>query len=1156
VLVLVAGSALDASVTRASFEKVGSFGTSGDGILGASAVSVAVNDTSGDIYVATGFEHRVTRYNSGGTFLEAWGWGVANHAQEFQTCGPEGERACEETTGEPGEHASEFDIPIGVAVNQTTGNVYVLDEGRKKGAIQEFSANGKTLIASFGESSIKFGEPVSNSPSVIHSSTKNGIALDAAGNVYVVDDAYQHEAETRVMVFTPKVGSEFKEYEYSNELFKGLSPTSVAVDSTGDVFVNRKESAIAKFVAGKLQESPFCESHEATAGIGGITADQMLGGLFFYDNTTRLFHKLNPSCESVSEFKGISKEAETDGLAYNPGLVWGVGRASGVLYAIDTEQHGLIFAGSLVEGPRVDSEVVGGVGEGVARLEARIDPRGSDTGYRFQYGSEDCAVAVHACVEVPLGGADLGSGQEDLTAAVTVGGLLPGTTYHFRVLASSHCNEEEPAEVCSAEGADSTFTTFGVSALGLPDGRAFELVSPPVKDGGEVLPENPAVGNCHECMPGINDEHFPMQSAPDGNSIVYEGFPFSTTGAAVNENEYFSARSADGWGTRDLSPALEQKGSEEGYKAFSTDLSEGVLYEIKPTLTPQAPADYPNLYLQDSVTGGLRALVTETPADRGPVESGPNEFKIAFAGASSDFDHLIFEANDALQTETVPAARDEGASENNLYEWVNGALRLVNVLPGNTESQPGAVFGSGIELQTTAKDPDYSHAISADGSRIFWTGKTHGPVYVRENANTTLEIPDGDGARFLTASATGSKALLNDGHLYNLEGETPALEADLTEGQTGFQGILGASEDLSSVYFVDTAVLSGEENSENEKAEAGKNNLYLWHNGATVYIATLAAGDDATEVNAGGIPSETGDWAASPSDRTAQVTPDGEYLAFMSQAKLTGQDNQPAEPQDCRSGPCFEVFEYHASTKHLLCASCNPTGEHPVGFSALSLIRPGSGPLEAPHNLLSNGRLFFDSLDTLSPRDTNTNAEDVYEYEPQGQGTCGLTTGCVFLISSGNENTNSSFLNATPTGNDVYFTTRSRLVPEDEDDLIDLYDARVNGGIPPKTQTPPCTNETTCKTTQPLPPLFQTPPSNTLTGTGNLQTPPPPPNPPTTKPPPTRTQLLTKALKNCHKQKPKKKRITCETQAQKRYGTKNTSKTSKHTKATNSGRRG
>jgi hypothetical protein len=876
----------------------------------------------------------------------------------------------------------------------------------------------------------------------------------------------------------------------------------------------------------------------------------MLGGLFFYDNTTRLFHKLNPSCESVSEFKGISKEAETDGLAYNPGLVWGVGRASGVLYAIDTEQHGLIFAGSLVEGPRVDSEVVGGVGEGVARLEARIDPRGSDTGYRFQYGSEDCAVAVHACVEVPLGGADLGSGQEDLTAAVTVGGLLPGTTYHFRVLASSHCNEEEPAEVCSAEGADSTFTTFGVSALGLPDGRAFELVSPPVKDGGEVLPENPAVGNCHECMPGINDEHFPMQSAPDGNSIVYEGFPFSTTGAAVNENEYFSARSADGWGTRDLSPALEQKGSEEGYKAFSTDLSEGVLYEIKPTLTPQAPADYPNLYLQDSVTGGLRALVTETPADRGPVESGPNEFKIAFAGASSDFDHLIFEANDALQTETVPAARDEGASENNLYEWVNGALRLVNVLPGNTESQPGAVFGSGIELQTTAKDPDYSHAISADGSRIFWTGKTHGPVYVRENANTTLEIPDGDGARFLTASATGSKALLNDGHLYNLEGETPALEADLTEGQTGFQGILGASEDLSSVYFVDTAVLSGEENSENEKAEAGKNNLYLWHNGATVYIATLAAGDDATEVNAGGIPSETGDWAASPSDRTAQVTPDGEYLAFMSQAKLTGQDNQPAEPQDCRSGPCFEVFEYHASTKHLLCASCNPTGEHPVGFSALSLIRPGSGPLEAPHNLLSNGRLFFDSLDTLSPRDTNTNAEDVYEYEPQGQGTCGLTTGCVFLISSGNENTNSSFLNATPTGNDVYFTTRSRLVPEDEDDLIDLYDARVNGGIPPKTQTPPCTNETTCKTTQPLPPLFQTPPSNTLTGTGNLQTPPPPPNPPTTKPPPTRTQLLTKALKNCHKQKPKKKRITCETQAQKRYGTKNTSKTSKHTKAT------
>ncbi len=37
-------------------------------------------------------------------------------------------------------------------------------------------------------------------------------------------------------------------------------------------------------------------------------------------------------------------------------------------------------------------------------------------------------------------------------------------------------------------------------------------------------------------------------------------------------------------------------------------------------------------------------------------------------------------------------------------------------------------------------------------------------------------------------------------------------------------------------------------------------------------------------------------------------------------------------------------------------------------------------------------------------------------------------------------------------GANVFFTTRDRLVPKDRDDLVDLYDARENGGFANETE--------------------------------------------------------------------------------------------------------
>jgi hypothetical protein len=91
-------------------------------------------------------------------------------------------------------------------------------------------------------------------------------------------------------------------------------------------------------------------------------------------------------------------------------------------------------------------------------------------------------------------------------------------------------------------------------------------------------------------------------------------------------------------------------------------------------------------------------------------------------------------------------------------------------------------------------------------------------------------------------------------------------------------------------------------------------------------------------------------------------------------------------------------------------------------------------------------RVFFDSEDVLAAHDTD-GVQDVYEWERDGAGGCALASGCVYLISSGTSEDVSQFVAAGENGNDVFFVTRSALVPEDRDEKIDMYDARVHGGF-------------------------------------------------------------------------------------------------------------
>jgi hypothetical protein len=176
--------------------------------------------------------------------------------------------------------------------------------------------------------------------------------------------------------------------------------------------------------------------------------------------------------------------------------------------------------------------------------------------------------------------------------------------------------------------------------------------------------------------------------------------------------------------------------------------------------------------------------------------------------------------------------------------------------------------------------------------------------------------------------------------------------------------------------------------------------------------------------------------------------------------------------------------------------------------------------------------VFFNSAQSLVPQDTNK-GNDAYEWEADGTGSCTLSPGCIFLLSDGTSPEGSWLIGSSASGDDVFFTTRGKLVPEDENENIDVYDARVGATSPPA--SPQCTG-TGCQGVPSAPPVFATPPSATFNGVGNFA--PPSSAPVKAKPKPlTRAQKLAKALKACRK-KAKRKRAACERQARAKYGAK------------------
>jgi hypothetical protein len=656
--------------------------------------------------------------------------------------------------------------------------------------------------------------------------------------------------------------------------------------------------------------------------------------------------------------------------------------------------------------PTVGDTWAQGVTASGAIFHAEVNPNGIKTTYHYDYITDTAYQANLAASEDGFTGAgripvaveaNLGATNSFEEAIQHLGGLIPETAYRYRIVATNSSGTTDG-------GPHTIITQASNSVFTLPDVRGWEMVSPADKNGGEIQGFNEIFGG------GVL-----QGSAIGGVATFSSSTSFGDAVGAPGGSQYLARRTATGWVTENITlPQVAGGYGSDGvpYQLFSDDLARGLAINGDhcrtsgtecPVANPPlpgsgAPAGYLNYYLRDSDSGAYRALLTSYELSFTDVSS-PN-FDVAFAGASPDLDQVVLSSCAALTsnaTEVLVGGDDCDPDETNIYVWTESGLGIANVLPGDTHGTPGARLAARRD------------AISADGARIYWVDKSTGSLYLSEiGAGSRLVSANGT---FQTASSDGGAAFFTDaGHLYRYVAPSgPAT--DLTPAG-GVVGVLGASADGTTVYYLDGS------------------GVHRWSLGTTTT-------DVADAADAGNYPPATG---------TARVSGDGSRLLFLSGQDLT----------EFESFGETQVFLYSlpgtGGSTGLVCVSCNPGRERPEGGASIpgaiaNGSLPGATQLYKPRALSADGnRVFFNSADSLNPKDTN-GEQDVYEWEADGVTGCRRHAGCLGPISSGRAAGGASFVDTSADTMDAYFLTDEALVGTDPGG-VDLYDARIEGGFP------------------------------------------------------------------------------------------------------------
>jgi hypothetical protein len=750
-----------------------------------------------------------------------------------------------------------------------------------------------------------------------------------------------------------------------------------------------------------------------------------------------------------------------------------------------------------------------------ATVNISLDSGGLETTYFIEYG----ATSAYGQLSDPQ---ILAPGNQPQSIYIQISGLTPQADYHYRVVAENELGRTETEDgqfrTPSVGGGGQESCPNEVFRVGaasrLPDCRAYEMVSPIEKNGIDIDPSVDLQLTYNRLE----------QASTSGDALTFatsqgigepEGVPYAP--------QYLSSRTAIGWQTRSL--ALPQGTSQvppplrvaREYRVFTPDLCHAVLQNFsEPPLVPNTAPGYPNLYEKDLCgASGVEGLTPEYREKPNPIRAFPP----AVGGISSDGQCVTY-----YPSAVVFPALPNGAEREGIIEICGGTRRQVNILPNGLPTE-FANTGYAQKDVEALSDSIMKNAVSEDGSTIYWASSSvgFGPLFVRVNARTEQsDLGPGNeclepekactfpvsgpvaatNAYFDAAAADGSRMFFHfqEGPKsknldeYDLATRSSRLIATGVDpvpapGRPGGV-VMGASDDGSKLYFASKSELGG-------KGTVGAQNLYLYDadagpEGEIRFIADISEPSYSRFFIPVGL----------PSTQVSRVTAEGQHAVFATRAQVTDYDNR-----DLNTGePSFEVYVYDAAAGggagKLSCVSCNPSGQRPNATQLLlkreltseyaaGLIPPFQTSFQGARVITDDGnRVFFEAFEALVPQDTNGRA-DVYQWTKEGAAGCSTQNpafslsngGCLNLISSGEGAADSRLVDATANGSDVFFATSQSLSPQDPG-LIDIYDARINGGFPPPPGLPPACEGEACQ--GPLnPPNDPTPSSATYRGPGN-----------------------------------------------------------------------
>ncbi|HEY7829108.1 MAG TPA: hypothetical protein VIC06_00905 [Solirubrobacteraceae bacterium] len=1116
------------------------------GSFGGGHVAVAANNATGDVYVLDSTNNVVDVFDSAGGYV----------CQITGKATP----SASECNGAAGSDtpAHGFNAPHGIAVDQATGEVFVVDAFNE--VVDVFSVDG-AYLRQISLTSVPIGE---------NSLYMNDIAVDDFnGRVYLGNNVTRG-----VYALDALSGTYVASWNGNNTPPGSFGHKNISVaahNASGDVYVTDSEDEVTDvFAPGGEYLTQITESATGEFGGRGTAVDQANADVYISDNEVGkvyLFSALFVPDVSTGVASNVRPTSVTLNGAVNPdgvpvtacffeyGTEGSYGQsapcaqspgsgASPVAVSADLSglQEGVTYNYRLVaenanganqsasaeitmpSPPSIDSAAAENIVSGSADLHVAINPHAAQTSYRFEYGA-----SAEYGTSAPVPDGSIAEGLSDRTITQHVSGLQANTTYHWRVVARNIAG--------TTTGVDHTFI-YDTGGEGLPDNRAYEMVTPPQKNGaliGHLLGLNSApditedgtrvIAKSIQCFGGVG--------ACNANREGYEGDPIELL------------RSTGGWVAESLVPPATQFGD-------NSPLLESATAGTALFLVPTRPVGEDDLvaHLPDGSFGDIGPVTA-------PSENVTGE-PIFSSVATADLSHVVY----VLAGSKWPfdATNETGNQKTftTVYEYVGvggAAPALVGVSGGAGSTD--LISACNTSLPNGPGSSFHYNSMSANGGTVFFTAE---PCASGSGANAGVPVPaatlyaridesrtvlisgrsssgcrsaaclgsaaskaefqgastDGRRVFFTSTQQLTDDATEGDENLYEYDFSRPAGEnltavsvGDTSGGGPGVTGVEAISSDGTHVYFAATGVLTGVANSRGQVARAGAENLYVFERdasypqGRVAFVAVLPPSDEEfgrdTTHEGPGYVGGVG---------TANVTPDGRFLVFLSHGRLT--------PDDTSTTGAVQVFRYDAQTGELVRISTgeggfNDNGNAGVGDAGIvpsldTFYRAGS-PRPDPTMSHDGSFVFFESPVALTPRALNNVQVGTDSGQPEyAMNVYEWHEGHVYLISDGKDTSAIALgggsarptdgfsavelLGSDASGANVFFATSDRLVPQDTDTQRDYYDARVcTTGDPcvaaPATPVLPCVGEG-CRGAPGGPPSLASPVSASFVGAGNL----------------------------------------------------------------------